>query len=406
MKELTTGQRIASRRKLANLSQEDISQELGVSRQAVSKWESDGGLPDIDNLIKLSRIFGVSVGWLLGTEADPSFDPSTGLSDAQLKMVEEIIVRNAPKSHKGWIAGAMAVCILALSLFGIFFQRQLRALSAENYAAQQQIAALEAGNQTLLQQMDTMNQAMTQQAREDDLLLNVYPKAYLKENGNTSLYPSSYMEEDGQTVVLDFYFVPKLFQENAQAYLIVTNDEHMIFETIACEVTGNWYTCRVELPVCNGYRYSFLLTTGSGYQEQSLDDVSFVRYFNNLYDATRYHLDPSGQARSVWYATDRQYSFTQPIGSPLISLRSPYVGYAAVDVTLSLNGEAIHTQSLREAFKTYGGAYMRFEEPYPLDFGCDLPELAAGDVLTLSISARTYDGLVLSAALETLVVTE
>ena len=91
MHNMTTGQRIASRRKLANLSQEDISRELGVSRQAVSKWESDAGLPDIDNLIKLSKRFGVSVGWLLGTEQDPSFDPSTGLSDAQLKMVEQIV---------------------------------------------------------------------------------------------------------------------------------------------------------------------------------------------------------------------------------------------------------------------------------------------------------------------------
>ena len=109
MNNMTTGQRIASRRKLANLSQEDISQELGVSRQAVSKWESDAGLPDIDNLITLSKRFGVSVGWLLGTEKDPAFDPSTGLSDAQLKMVEEIIVRNKPRSNRRWIAAAMDI---------------------------------------------------------------------------------------------------------------------------------------------------------------------------------------------------------------------------------------------------------------------------------------------------------
>ena len=64
MNNMTTGQRIASRRKLANLSQEDISQELGVSRQAVSKWESDAGLPDIDNLITLSKTGGLGLGGL------------------------------------------------------------------------------------------------------------------------------------------------------------------------------------------------------------------------------------------------------------------------------------------------------------------------------------------------------
>lgn len=406
MKEMTTGQRIASRRKLANLSQEDISQELNVSRQAVSKWESDSGLPDIDNLIKLSKIFGVSVGWLLGTEADPSFDPSTGLSDAQLKMVEEVIVRSKPKSPKGWIAAAMAVCILALSLFGIFFQRQLGRLSAENATAQSQISALEQSNRDLLSRMDAMNAALAQQAKEDDLLLNVYPKAYLKDNGQPSLYPENYLTEDGQTVVLDFYFVPKLYQESAQAYLIVLNDEHMIFETIPCEASGNWYRCRAELPLYNGYRYSFLLATDGGYREQVLDDVSFVRYFNDLYDATRYHLDSSAQVRSVWYVDDAEYTFSQPIASPVIDFRTPYVGYEAVDVTLSLNGEAIHTQSLREELKAYGGAYMRFEEPYIPDIRASLPPLAVGDILTLSIQAINYDGKILTATLETLTVTE
>lgn len=392
MKDMTTGQRIASRRKLANLSQEDISQELQVSRQAVSKWESDGGLPDIDNLIKLSRIFGVSVGWLLGTEADPSFDPSTGLSDAQLKMVEEILARNRPRSPKGWIAGAVAVCVLALAVFGVFFQGKLNGLSEENAAAQSQIAALEQSNQALIAQMDAMNAALSQQAKEEDLLLNVYLKAYL--------------DGDGETVVLDFYFVPKLYQESAQAHLIVWNEAQGMFETVSCEPMGNWYHCRTELPVCNGYRYSFLLAAEGSYQEQALDDVSFVSYFNDLYDATRYHLDGSAQPRSVWYLGDREYSFTQPIGSPLIDFRSAYVGYEEVDLTLSLNGAPIHTQSLREELKAYGGAHMRFEEPYTPDFRCALPELEAGDVLTLTITSQNYSGQTMAGTLETLVVTE
>ena len=68
MNELTMGQRIASRRKLLNLSQEALAEQLDVSRQAVSKWESDAAIPEIDKLIALSRLYGVSVGWLLGVE--------------------------------------------------------------------------------------------------------------------------------------------------------------------------------------------------------------------------------------------------------------------------------------------------------------------------------------------------
>lgn len=393
MNNMTTGQRIASRRKLANLSQEDISQELGVSRQAVSKWESDAGLPDIDNLITLSKRFGVSVGWLLGTEKDPAFDPSTGLSDAQLKMVEEIVVRNKPRSNRRWIAAAMAVCILAMSAFGIFFRGRLDRLSEENAAAQNQITALEQSNQALLSRMDTMSAALAQQTLENALLLNCHTRAYLS--------------DDGQTVSLSFYLVPKLFQENGQAYVTILNQENEIFETVKCQPMGSWYFCKAELPVCNGYRYSFLLATDSGFQEQTLKDVAFVRYFNNLYDATRYHLDPSATVRSVWHVSETEYSFTQPIGSPLIDFQTAYVGYEEIDVTLYHNGRAIHTESLWEAFRDHGGPHMRFEEPFIPDIRAKLPQLTVGDTLTLEITAKCYNSeMILTNVLETLEVVE
>ena len=67
---MTTGQRIAAKRKELALSQEALGAELGVSRQSIYKWESDASLPEIDKLIALSRCFGVPVGWLLGVEEE------------------------------------------------------------------------------------------------------------------------------------------------------------------------------------------------------------------------------------------------------------------------------------------------------------------------------------------------
>ena len=63
---MTIGQRIAELRKQQNLSQEALGELLGVSRQAISKWESDAALPEIDKLIAMSKRFGVTVGYLLG----------------------------------------------------------------------------------------------------------------------------------------------------------------------------------------------------------------------------------------------------------------------------------------------------------------------------------------------------
>lgn len=89
---MTTGQKIAARRKELELSQEALGDKLGVSRQTVYKWESDLSLPDIDKLVALSRLFQVPVGWLLGVEEEPE-PQSMDFSPEQLKLLEEILGR-------------------------------------------------------------------------------------------------------------------------------------------------------------------------------------------------------------------------------------------------------------------------------------------------------------------------
>ena len=89
---MTIGQRIAELRRQNNLSQEALGEALGVTRQSISKWESDGALPEIEKLVAMSRLFSVTVGWLLGVEEDGTRagDP---LSEEQLHMIEEIFRR-------------------------------------------------------------------------------------------------------------------------------------------------------------------------------------------------------------------------------------------------------------------------------------------------------------------------
>lgn len=64
---MTLGQRISLYRKKLNISQEELGARLGVSRQAVSKWETDLSAPDLNNLIGLARELGVSVAELTET---------------------------------------------------------------------------------------------------------------------------------------------------------------------------------------------------------------------------------------------------------------------------------------------------------------------------------------------------
>lgn len=65
---MTLGERIQNLRKERGISQEELAEAVGVSRQSVSKWENDAALPDTDNVLQLSRLFGVSADALLTGE--------------------------------------------------------------------------------------------------------------------------------------------------------------------------------------------------------------------------------------------------------------------------------------------------------------------------------------------------
>lgn len=128
---MTLGQRIAQKRKELGLSQEALGEQLGVSRQAIYKWESDSGLPELEKLIALSRIFSVTVGWLLGVEdGAPGPEPMPPapegeLTEQQLAMVGEIVDQYLaalpkPMSRKRKLILKCSVALAAVCLVMLF----------------------------------------------------------------------------------------------------------------------------------------------------------------------------------------------------------------------------------------------------------------------------------------------
>ena len=78
---MTLGERIAYYRGTLGLSQGELAEKLGVSRQAVSKWETDAGLPDLDRLIALSGLYNITLDELVkGTAPSPA--PADGAQAA------------------------------------------------------------------------------------------------------------------------------------------------------------------------------------------------------------------------------------------------------------------------------------------------------------------------------------
>ena len=63
-------EKIFSCRKKAGMSQEALADKLGVSRQAISKWELGTAVPELDNLLAISKLFGVTTDWLLNDDME------------------------------------------------------------------------------------------------------------------------------------------------------------------------------------------------------------------------------------------------------------------------------------------------------------------------------------------------
>lgn len=104
---LAMAQRLVDRRKAAGLSQEALAAQLGVSRQAVSKWERSESSPDTDNLIALAALYGVSLDELLYGETVDSTDDSQADdeaqdSDAGTKASDEAEEAEASTEHSGY----------------------------------------------------------------------------------------------------------------------------------------------------------------------------------------------------------------------------------------------------------------------------------------------------------------
>ena len=100
--DLAMAQRLVDRRKAAGLSQEALAAQLGVSRQAVSKWERSESSPDTDNLIALAALYGVSLDELLyGETADDADDPEDGDTGADASDEAEDVEASAEHAERG-----------------------------------------------------------------------------------------------------------------------------------------------------------------------------------------------------------------------------------------------------------------------------------------------------------------
>lgn len=224
---MTTGQRVAQKRKEQGLSQEALGEKLGVSRQSIYKWESDSALPEVEKLVALSRLFGVSVGWLLGVEEEPGGGEPSGkeaapsggeLTAEQLRLVEEIAARYAPKPRLSEHRRAVlkmsvitaAVC-LCLVLAG--FYKRLEDLSRNYSYLQYAITQVETG---VNGQIGGISNRVEELLREQNAVTADYGVSLRNVN------PA------GKRAKFTVYAVPKTYVEGMWASFYAEGEDHHV----------------------------------------------------------------------------------------------------------------------------------------------------------------------------------
>ncbi len=119
---MTLGEKISKQRKELNYTHEQLADILGVSRQSVSKWESDIAYPETDKLIELGKLFDCSMDYLLKEEVtEKSGVQASGFTEK----VEEISKKVMTDKNKGTakkvlkIVGIILAAVLAVDIISM-----------------------------------------------------------------------------------------------------------------------------------------------------------------------------------------------------------------------------------------------------------------------------------------------
>lgn len=111
-------QRLAQGRKAQGLSQTEAAERLGVSRQAISRWETGSGAPTLDNLIQMGRLYEVSLDELVyGAEAA---QPREEAAEPEAQPAERPAARASRRRRTALLAAVLTLVAAGLLVLGIW----------------------------------------------------------------------------------------------------------------------------------------------------------------------------------------------------------------------------------------------------------------------------------------------
>lgn len=322
---MTLGQNIQAARKAKGLSQETLAEKVGVSRQALGKWEKDTALPGLDNLQALAAELGTGVDALLGTEPSAPAAPAVTL-DAMRDLLSARDAEEKRRRRLWGCAGGATFLILAGLLAGMALQyeRQINALN-QNYAAIQSSYAAQQAD--LSAQISELQDAV-RMGETTVLDWRWQPLDKLHRDVDKSWMP----------VVVQV--TPRTTRDGMTARLAVRcGDETQLYDMTA-GADGSYTASGLVFTVGSSYELSVQWTVDGTTTSEALDTVDFSRemvepeiYWVNVdgNSGYGYYIRKSGGTQ---YLSLARYPVELQVNMP------PWMEIASVEVDLRLNGDA------------------------------------------------------------------
>lgn len=274
----TLGSKIAKRRRMMGLSQEGFGEQMGVSRQAISKWESDVCLPEVEKLVTMSQIFGVSVGWLLGTEEEIPIAQILNAGDPMGPMQEleppapEKTPQGPKRTRKGWIRSAVGAAVCAVLALGAWRGHDAdRAMEQRLGTLEQQLAR---SKQTIddldLRFEDLKDQNLALSEELASILETMVPESGAGEGQvqYESLKDWSLTAVAEDTLDEVTVRCSGITARDVQGVRFVVKYEGVLMEHCDCEMEGRSFLGTLQLHPLDGYEYILMLDGRDGMSEQ------------------------------------------------------------------------------------------------------------------------------------------
>lgn len=111
---MTLGEKIAKQRKELNYTQEQLADILGVSRQSISKWESDIAYPETEKLIELGRLFDCSMDYLLKEEVTEKCGVQTAGFTEKVEEISRKVMTSQNRSKAKKVLKIVVIVLLVV----------------------------------------------------------------------------------------------------------------------------------------------------------------------------------------------------------------------------------------------------------------------------------------------------